>query len=119
MRELNYHVSKVFSVETIVEAMFNASITVDVGNGQRTFFWTDRWIHGCAIKEIAPALLATVPPKVQKQRTVAQGLLNRTWVKDITGALTVQVLVEYLQIWNLVENQTINAIAEDKFEMDG
>jgi len=95
--------------------MFNASITVDVGNGQRTFFWTDRWIHGRAIKEIAPALLATVPPKVQKQRTVAQGLLNRTWVKDITGALTVQVLVEYLQIWNLVENQTINAIAEDKF----
>ena len=32
-------------------------------------------------------------------RTVAQALFNRQWIKDITGPLTVQVLLEYLQIW--------------------
>ena len=37
------------------------------------------------------------------------------WVRDITGALTVQVIVEYLQVWNLVENHTINNLAEDRF----
>ena len=37
------------------------------------------------------------------------------WVRDITGALTVQVIIEYLQIWNLVENQAIIDLAEDRF----
>ena len=46
---------------------------------------------------------------------MAQGLSNRAWVRDITGALTVQVIVEYLQVWNLVENHTINNLAEDRF----
>ena len=46
---------------------------------------------------------------------MAQGLLNRAWVRDITGALTVQVIVEYLQIWNLVENQVVVEQAEDRF----
>jgi hypothetical protein len=35
---------------------------------------------------------------------VAQGLQNHSWVSDLRGALSVQVLVEYLQLWNLVDN---------------
>ena len=86
-----------------------------IGNGQHSYFWTDRWIQGRGIKDLAPALLAAVRPRAQRQRTVAEGLSNRAWVRDITGAITVQVIVEYLQIWNLVENQVINDLAEDRF----
>jgi mannosyltransferase OCH1-like enzyme len=68
-----------------------------------------------ASKTFAPALLAAVRQRAHRQRTVAQGLSNRAWVRDITGAITVQVIVEYLQIWNLVENQVINDLAEDRF----
>ena len=32
--------------ETVVEAMFQASIYVEVGNGQKALFWTDRWLQG-------------------------------------------------------------------------
>ena len=84
--------------EEIVHAMSQASISVQVGSGLRTFFWTDRWIQGRSIAEIAPALLAAVRPAARKRRAVAQGLQLRTWVRDITAALTVQVLIEYLQI---------------------
>ena len=101
--------------ENLVLDMFCASISVEIGNGQRSYFWTDRWIQGKGIRELAPALLAAVRPRVQQHRTVAQGLLNRAWVRDITGALTVQVIVEYLQIWNLVENQVVVEQAEDRF----
>jgi len=102
-------------VESIVLDMFNASISIQIGNGQRSYFWTDRWIQGRSIKDLAPALLAAVRPRAQRQRTVAEGLSNRAWVRDITGALTVQVIIEYLQIWNLVENQAIIDLAEDRF----
>jgi len=44
------------------------------------------------------------PKRAVKQRTVAQALHNRRWVSDIKGALTVEVLVEYLQIWDLVDD---------------
>jgi hypothetical protein len=37
-----------------------------------------------------------------KHRTVAQGLTNHSWVEHIRGALSVQVLVENLQLWDLV-----------------
>ena len=44
------------------------------------------------------------PKRAVKQQTVAQALHNRRWVSDIKGALTVEVLVEYLQIWDLVDD---------------
>jgi len=56
------------------------------------------------IPEYAPNLIQIIPKRVVKQRTVAQALQNRRWVSDIKGALTVQVLVEYLQIWDLVDD---------------
>ena len=84
--------------------MFHASTSVQVRNGLRTLFWTDWWIQGRSIAETAPALWNAVRPAARNHRTVAQGLLNRAWVRDITGALTVQVLIEYLQVWNLVQN---------------
>jgi len=37
-----------------------------------------------------------VGPRIQKARTVADGLQNDRWIRDISGALTVQVLLDYL-----------------------
>jgi hypothetical protein len=46
--------------------------------------------------EVAPNLHKKTSRTVVKNRTVAQALHNRAWMGDIKGALTVQVLVEYL-----------------------
>lgn len=54
-------------------------------------------------KNFAPRLLGAIPLRLIKHRTVAQAVDNRTWVRDIQGALTVQILIEYLQTWDLVE----------------
>lgn len=39
----------------------------------------------------------------RKTRTVQQAVTNRVWVSDITGALTVGVILEYLQLWDLLQ----------------
>ena len=83
--------------EPLVHAMFQASIYVELGDGCKALFWTDCWLQGQSLLSFAPCLCEAVGPRIKEQRTVAQALQNDQWISDITGALTVQVLLEYLQ----------------------
>jgi hypothetical protein len=67
-------------------------------------FWVDRWLQGMS------CLIKAVGPRIQKCRTVKEALTNRRWVRDIKGALTVQVLLDYLSlsIWERLRQVTLN-----------
>jgi hypothetical protein len=54
------------------------------------------------------------PQKGWKIKALAQGLQNRRWVSDISGVLSVQVIVEYLQLWNLVDNLVLHQDTPDQ-----
>ncbi|WVZ50728.1 hypothetical protein U9M48_001955 [Paspalum notatum var. saurae] len=97
------------------QALFAATLHIKVGNGEDTLFWTDRWLNGSSIAELAPNLVLTVSRKSRKQCTVSQALASRRWVTDIRGALTVQVLVEYLKIWELVDGVILQPEVPDQF----
>ncbi|XP_022681873.1 probable RNA-dependent RNA polymerase 3 [Setaria italica] len=68
-----------------------------VGNGETILFWKDRWLNGKTMAEIAPNFILAIPKRIVRRRTVAEAISNQKWVSDIKGALSVQVLVEYLQ----------------------
>jgi hypothetical protein len=55
-------------------------------------------IDGCMASDIAPRLYNSIPRRIVKRRKVKEALLNRRWISDIKGALTVRVLVEYLKL---------------------
>ena len=97
------------------QPLFNVAVDAIVGNGEKILFWKDRWLDGHTIAEIAPNLVKSVHKQTAKRRTVAQALLNGKWVEDIKGALTVQILVEYLQIWDLVDGLTLQQDVPDQF----
>ncbi|WVZ56128.1 hypothetical protein U9M48_006704 [Paspalum notatum var. saurae] len=61
-----------------------------------------------------PHIASSHAKRVVKRRTVSQALTNRSWVADIRGALTVQVLVEYLAIWDLVDGLELRADVPDQ-----
>ncbi|WVZ94059.1 hypothetical protein U9M48_040001, partial [Paspalum notatum var. saurae] len=109
-------------VPKMARTLFDAAVNFIIGNCENTLFWADRWVQGKTIAEIAPNLLV-IPPRVVKKRTVSQALNNRSWVFDIRGALTVQVLSEYLLIWDLVDNVVLQPDAPDqlhwKFDSSG
>jgi hypothetical protein len=65
--------------------------------------------------EIAPNLFKTVQKRIAKRRTTAQALHNRSWVQDIKGAHTVEVLLDYLHIWDIVDGIILHPEILDRF----
>ena len=59
-------------------------------NGNNTLFWSDRWLNGCCILDIAPEVAAKVDKKTLSSRTVAKGLVNRLWVRDIISPFIIR-----------------------------
>jgi hypothetical protein len=63
--------------------MFNIGLVSHVGNGNNTLFWSDRWLMGCCISDLSPAVVEVVPLKTCQQCTVAEALLEQAWPADI------------------------------------
>jgi hypothetical protein len=87
------------------------------------FFWTDRWLHGQYIADLAPRLFAVIPKRRTKQRTIQDALTNQTWISDIKGARTVGVIVDYLLLWDVLSDFLLQPNVEDRhiwwFSSDG
>jgi hypothetical protein len=74
-------------VHANVSALFSVSVVSLLGDGKSTNFWTDRWLQGKTIQDLAPALHAAVPKSIAKKRTVQEALEDLKWVDDIRGNL--------------------------------
>jgi hypothetical protein len=79
-------------------ALFAISVQTVIGDGAATLFWTDRWLEGKSLAELAPNLVTMVPKRVTKSRIVQQAI----WVQDIRGDLTPQVFGEFFLLWDLL-----------------
>jgi hypothetical protein len=87
-----------FSVDWSAQAFFDASVTVQVGDDSRVLFWSNRWLNGCSILQLAPDLCNAVPPRIRKSNSVRDALSGRRWIRNITFARTVPVVVQYLRL---------------------
>jgi hypothetical protein len=45
-----------------------------------------------------------IRPSVKRARTVADGLLDNGWARDIAGELTVDALRDYLKLWSAIQS---------------
>jgi hypothetical protein len=91
-----------------VSALFAVSMVSLVGDGKSTNFWTDRWLQGKNIHDLASALRAAVPNSIAKKRTVQEALEGLKWVDDIRGSLQAEVLLEFLLVWDTLQEVQLN-----------
>jgi hypothetical protein len=42
---------------------FSIAVHAEVGNGALILFWTNQWMHGQCIADLAPRLFAAIPKK--------------------------------------------------------
>jgi hypothetical protein len=86
-----------------VQAFFKIAICSEVENGEDTLFWIDRWLHGQCIADLAPSLFAAIPQGRRKQQTLQSALLNQAWITDIQGNLSADIITDYIQLWDLLD----------------
>jgi hypothetical protein len=48
-----------------------------------------------------------------------QALPDRSWVQDITGGLTVEAIIEYLNLWDRLEGVQLHPDQEDVVQWTG
>jgi hypothetical protein len=95
----------------IVVDLLNLFIS-EVDNIKNTCFWTNRWLGGQSIEQPFPNLFGAVAARARK-RKVHDALNNRKWVSNIRGAHTVNVLTEYIHLWELLSNVELKPDVED------
>jgi hypothetical protein len=66
------------------EEMFQSCIKCKVGNGERLQFWTNMWINGRSVEQLAPNLMPFVA-LVAKVMTVVEVLHADSWIAAIRG----------------------------------
>jgi hypothetical protein len=87
-------------VQRQVRQFFELSMFTVIGNGASTLFWSDRWLNGNAIHNIAPNVVRMVGRWDFPSRTVAQALDNWQWVSEIENPLSLIGLQQYLMLWD-------------------
>jgi hypothetical protein len=89
--------------------VFNASIKITIGDGAHVVFWEDPWVDGKPVDVIAPDLVKLVKPCIRRSRTVQQGIQGAEWVRDIAGELLLNVVVQFLKLWNAIRSMNLRA----------
>lgn len=97
-----------------VAAMRDVSLSVILGDGASCLFWMDNWAIVGPLCHFAPALFATISCS-GRRRSVKDALHGNRWVRDIAGALTTQVLCEYLALWEFLREVALDDTQTDCF----
>lgn len=84
------------------KAIFQAAVFADVGRGDETLFWEDRWLDGYRIQDLAPAVYDMVATRIKTTRTVEQALQGNTWARDVGPVQALQAFDEYLRLWQRI-----------------
>ena len=101
-------------VDPVVFAFFQASTSAKVGNGNHIKFWTDSWIDGCAVQNLAPLVWDAVPKRFKSTRTVAQALSEMRWTRDITGPLSIQAMEQCNVFWDRLADFPLAPDSDDE-----
>ena len=96
------------SNEPMALALFQAATVFRLGNGRSTFFWTDRWLNGSSVQMLAPTVFRSVNAR-KKKSTVEEALQNFAWVRHIQGPTTLQLLVEFAQLCDVLEQVQLSS----------
>jgi hypothetical protein len=101
--------------DDIAKDMFDSLVKIKVGNGHTVMFWTDRWLQGQRVEDVAPLVLNLVKNKARKCRTVQDALLNNRWIGDIDEHLAEPATLQLIQLWICIAFTDRNVEEEDQF----
>lgn len=100
--------------EPAVAVMAAISMSVVHGDGMTALFWTDSWSSLGPLCRFAPHLFAATS-RPGRRRTLKDATHHNRWARDIVGALTTQVLCQFLRVWELTRSVMLDPLQPDRF----
>lgn len=94
-------------------ALFAASVVTNVGDGRSTLFWTDRWLQGESIVDLAPTLMPFVRKRGWRSLTVHDALHQDCRTQFICGGLSAVAVLQYFQVWVTVHSIVLHPEESD------
>jgi len=86
--------------DSVDRQLFRASTVCVVGDGRKASFWKSSWLDGRALMDIAPGLFKFA---WRKNRKVREELQDQSWTRGLWRMNTVQEMVEFVTLWDLVQ----------------
>jgi hypothetical protein len=105
--------------DTEAQGVFRSLASIKLGNGASVLFWSDRWINGVTVVDLAPTVVGAVGACQRNRRSVAEGLLNDAWVSDITMVLPAQGVAEAMGLWLAIREIELQPDMQDSFGWTG
>jgi hypothetical protein len=62
-------------VHDCVHALFSIAVVLEISNAIATLFWTDRWINGQSISDLASQVMALVPQMKKEQESSYEAVI--------------------------------------------
>jgi hypothetical protein len=87
-----------FQTATEAKEMFQTCTKLEVGDGKKIAFWTDRWIDDSSVEQLAPNHWQFVQNTAKKWK-LDEALQESRWVMAIRGAPSIPAVVEFLELW--------------------
>jgi hypothetical protein len=63
---------------------------------------------------VALAIYNAVPKRVRNRRSVKEGLFHLRWLSDFQGALTLTILIDYIELFQEMEQLVLHPGVPDK-----
>jgi hypothetical protein len=82
--------------------MFNIWMETRIRDGSSILFWSNRWLIGCSLQEIAPTVVVAIPQNTRTHRIIAEALQAHDWLVDIRGGLSLIGSFEFFQLWGIL-----------------
>jgi hypothetical protein len=99
--------------------LFSSLAAIEIGSGARVMFWSDRWIWGRTVAEIAPLLITLVPTRVRNRRTVEEACRNNAWILDCQGVWPEGGSVQCVRLWVAISGINLDETRPDNFLWKG
>jgi hypothetical protein len=90
--------------------LFCTSTSIVVGNGQRMKFWTNRWLQGQALKDLALDLYRLA---WRKNSTVQQAIRDKRWMRGLERIQTTQEIQQFVKVWQLVREVQFSSAQDE------
>lgn len=97
-----------------VECLLSLAVSTEVGDGANTLFWKDKWLAGKSVQDLAPNIYILVSKRRANRRTVKAALNGMNWIEDIQGDMPVQALLEFLELWETLEDMVLQEGIPDR-----